>query len=128
MKIEELHKAVLTAICSGGAKEVRMVSFTEDAERIEAAAVFKRSSSFGRLEDLNARLALFGFTMGKIFFGQEAEIEIVSKDSRFFKSKVAEACGDLDLFTEDDQTIREIDLPSAGEIIGCWIKHKVLAR
>ena len=129
MKIEELHKAVLTALCqeiSEGADSVHMVKFTEDDQHIEAVLNFEHSSSYEKLENLSTILCRYGFIIGKIYFGEPTEIHIVSwiRECRF-KTAIAEACSIFDLFTEDDQTIRELEnVESVGQIIACAMKHK----
>ena len=129
MKIQELHKAVLTAICqtlSDSADSVHLMKYTEDDRKIEATFNFEHSSSYERLEELSSILCRYGFVIGKIYFGAPAEIHVVSwiPDCRF-KTAIAKVCSMFDLFTEDDQTIRELeDINSAGKIIACAMKHK----
>ena len=129
MKIEELHKAVLTALCqeiSEGADSVHMVKFTEDDQHIEAVLNFEHSSSYEKLENLSTILRRYGFIIGKIYFGEPTEIHIVSwiRECRF-KTAIAEACAIFGLFEEDDQTIRELEnVESVGQIIACAMKHK----
>ena len=129
MEIQELHKAVLTALCqeiSEGADSVHLVQYTEDDRHIEAVFNFEHSSSYERLQDLSAILCRYGFIIGKIYFGAPVEIHIVSwiRDCRF-KTAIAEACSMFDLFTEDDQTIRDLEnIESVGRIIACAMKHK----
>lgn len=131
MKIQELHKAVLTAICqeiSDSADYVFMAKYTEDEHHIEAVLNFEHSSSYERLQDLSAILCRYGFIIGKIYFGEPTEIHIVSwiQDCRF-KTAIAEVCSMFDLFTEDDQTIKELEnIKEVGQIIACAMKHKVL--
>ena len=131
MKIQELHKAVLTAICqeiSDSADYVFMVKYTEDEHHIEAVLNFEHSSSYERLQDLSAILCRYGFIIGKIYFGEPTEIHIVSwiQDCHF-KTAIAEVCSMFDLFTEDDQTIKELEnIKEVGQIIACAMKHKVL--
>ena len=129
MKIQELHKAVLTAICqaiSESADSVYLVKYTEDNNHIEATFNFEHSSSYERLQDLSAILCRYGFVIGKIYFGEPTEIHVVSwiPECRF-KTAIAEACSIFGLFTEDDQTIRDVeDVEAVGKIIACAMKHK----
>ena len=129
MKIQELYKAVLTAICqeiSDSADSVHLVQYTEDDRHIEATFNFEHSSSYERLTDLSAILCRYGFVIGKIYFGKPVEIHVVSwiPDCRF-KTAIAEACSIFDLFTEDDQTIKDLEnVESVGQIIACAMKHK----
>ena len=129
MKIQELHKAVLTAICqaiSEGADSVHLVRYTEDEHRIEAVFNYKHSSSYERLQDLSAILCRYGFIIGKIYFGEPTEIHIVSwiPECRF-KTAIAKACAIFELFEEDDQTIKELEnVEAVGQIIACAMKHK----
>ena len=131
MKLQELHKAVLTALCqelSDSADSVYMVKFIEDDRHIEAVLNFEHSSSYERLEDLSAILCRYGFVIGKIYFGEPTEIHVVSwiRDCRF-KTTIAEACAMFELFTEDDQTIKDLEnIEAIGKIIACAMKHKVL--
>ena len=131
MKIQELHKAVLTAICqaiSDSADSVNLMKYAEDDRHIEATFNFEHSSSYERLEDLSAILCRYGFIIGKIYFGEPTEIHIVSwiPDCNF-KTAIAEVCSMFDLFTEDDQTIKELEnIKEVGQIIACAMKHKVL--
>ena len=131
MKIQELHKAVLTAICqaiSDSADPVYMAKYTEDDRHIEAVLNFEHSSSYDRLQDLSGILCRYGFVIGKIYFGEPTEIHIVSwiPDCRF-KTAIAEACSIFELFGEDDQTIKELEnIELVGQIIACAMKHKVL--
>ena len=130
MKIQELHKAVLTAICqeiSEGADSVHLEKYTEDDRHIEATFNFEHSSSYERLQNLSGILCRFGFIIGKIYFGEPTEIHVVSWITENFKTAIAEVCSMFDLFTDDDQTIKELEnLKTVGEIIACAIKHKVL--
>lgn len=129
MKIQELHKAVLTAICqaiSDSADSVYMVRYTEDNHHIEATLNFEHSSSYERLQDLSAILCRYGFVIGKIYFGEPTEIHVVSwiPECRF-KTAIAEACSIFELFEEDDQTIKELEnIEAVGQIIACAMKHK----
>ena len=129
MKIQELHKAVLTAICqeiSEGADSVHMVKYVEDDRHIEATFNFEHSSSFEKLQDLSAILCRYGFVIGKIYFGEPTEIHVVSwiRECRF-KTAIAEACSIFDLYTEDDQTIKDLEnIESVGQIIACAMKHR----
>ena len=129
MKIEELHKAVLTALCqeiSDSADSVNMMKFTEDDQHIEAVFNFEHSSSYERLENLSTILCRYDVIIGKIYFGAPTEIHIVSwiRECRF-KTAIAEACAIFGLFEEDDQTIRELEnVESVGQIIACAMKHK----
>ena len=129
MELQELHKAVLTAICqeiSEGADSVHLVKYTEDDQHIEAVFNFEHSSSYERLTDLSAILCRYGFVIGKIYFGEPTEIHVMSwiRDCRF-KTTIAEACSIFDLFTEDDQTIKDLEnIESVGRIIACAMKHK----
>ena len=129
MKIEELHKAVLTAICqeiSEGADSVHLVQFTEDDRHIEATFNFEHSSSYEKLENLSAILCRYGFVIGKIYFGEPTEIHVVSwiPECRF-KTAIAEACSIFDLYTEDDQTIKDLEnIEDVGQIIACAMKHR----
>ena len=129
MKIEELHKAVLTAICqeiSEGADSVHLVQFTEDDRHIEATFNFEHSSSYEKLENLSAILCRYGFVIGKIYFGEPTEIHVVSwiPECRF-KTAIAEACSIFDLYTEDDQTIKDLEnIGDVGRIIACAMKHR----
>ena len=125
MKIQELHKAVLTAICqaiSDSADSVYMVRYTEDDRHIEAVFNFE-SSSYERLQNLSEILCRYGFVIGRI---EPTEIHIVSWiPDCHFKTAIAEACSMFDLFTEDDQTIRDLEnVGSVGKIIACAMKHK----
>ena len=64
MKIQELHKAVLTAICSAisdSADSVYLVRYAEDDRHIEAVFNFEHSSSYERLQDLSGILCRYGF-------------------------------------------------------------------
>ena len=131
MKIEELHKAVLTALCqniSDSADSVYLVKFTEDEHHIEAVFNFEDSSSFEKLENLSAILCRYGLVIGKIYFGEPTEIHIVSWITECrFKTAIAEACSIFDLYAEDDQTIKDLEnIGSVGQIIACAMKHKVL--
>lgn len=129
MKIQELHKAVLTAICqtiSDSADSVYMVKYTEDDRHIEAVFNFEHSSSYERLQDLSDILCRYGFIIGKIYFGAPTEIHVVTwiPDCRF-KTAIAEACSMFDLFTEDDQTIKDLEnVESIGRILACAMKHR----
>ena len=131
MKIQELHKAILTAICqtiSDSADSVYMVNYTEDDHHIEATFNFEHSSSYERLQDLSAILCRYDFIIGKIYFGEPTEIHVVSwiPECRF-KTTIAEACSIFGLYEEDDQTIKDLEnIDSVGEIIACAMKHKVL--
>ena len=112
MKIQELHKAVLTAICqeiSEGADSVHLEKYTEDDRHIEATFNFEHSSSYERLQNLSGILCRYGFVIGKIYFGEPTEIHVVSwiPECRF-KTAIAEVCSMFDLFTDDDQTIKEL--------------------
>ena len=129
MKIQELHKAVLTAICqeiSEGADSVYMVKYNEDDRHIEAVLNFEHSSSYGKLQDLSGILCRYGLIIGKIYFGEPTEIHIVSwiPECRF-KTAIAEACSIFDLYTEDDKTIKALEnIEEIGRIIACAMKHK----
>ena len=129
MKIQELHKAVLTAICqtlSDSADSVYLVKYTEDERHIEATFNFEHSSSYERLQDLSGILCRYGFAVGKIYFGKPTEIHVESwiPECRF-KTAIAEACSIFDLYTEDDQTIKELEnIESVGQIIACAMKHR----
>ena len=129
MKIQELHKAVLTAICqtlSDSADSVYMVKYTEDDHHIEATFNFEHSSSYERLQDLSGILCRYGFVIGKIYFGEPAEIHVVSwiPECRF-KTAIAEACSIFGLFEDDDQTIKELEnIEEVGKIIACAMRHK----
>ena len=129
MKIQELHKAVLTAICqtlSDSADSVYLVKYTEDERHIEATFNFKHSSSYERLQNLSAILCRYGFVVGKIYFGEPTEIHVESwiPECRF-KTAIAEACSIFDLYTEDDQTIKDLEnIESVGQIIACAMKHR----
>ena len=129
MEIQELYKAVLTAICqeiSEGADSVHLVQYTEDDRHIEAVFNFEHSSSYEKLENLSTILCRYGFIIGKIYFGEPTEIHVISwiQDCRF-KTAIAEACSMFDLFTEDDQTIKDLEnIESVGQIIACAMKHK----
>ena len=131
MKIQELHKAILTAICqtiSDSADSVYMVNYTEDDHHIEATFNFEHSSSYERIQDLSAILCRYDFIIGKIYFGEPTEIHVVSwiPECRF-KTTIAEACSIFGLYEEDDQTIKDLEnIDSVGEIIACAMKHKVL--
>lgn len=131
MKLQELHKAVLTALCqeiSEGADSVHLVKYTEDDRHIEAVFNFEHSSSYEKLQDLSAILCRYGFVIGKIYFGEPTEIHVVSwiRDCRF-KTTIAEACSIFDIYTEDDQTIKDFeDVELVGKIIACAMKHKEL--
>lgn len=129
MKIQELHKAVLTAICqtlSDSADSVYMVKYTEDDDHIEAVFNFEHSSSYGKLQDLSAILCRYGFVIGKIYFGEPAEIHVVSWITECrFKTAIAEACSIFGLFEDDDQTIKDLEnVESVGQIIACAMKHR----
>ena len=129
MEIKELHKAVLTAICqtvSDSADSVYLVKYTEDEHHIEATFNFEHSSSYGKLQELSSILCRYGLIIGKIYFGAPAEIHIVSwiPESRF-KTAIAEACSIFDIYTDDDQTIKDLEnIESVGKIIACAMKHK----
>ena len=129
MKIQELHKAVLTAICqeiSDSADSVHMVKFIEDDQHIEAVFNFEHSSSYERLDNLSTILCRYGFVIGKIYFGEPTEIHVVSwiRECRF-KTAIAEACSIFDLYTEDDQTVKDLEnVDSVGRIIACAMKHR----
>ena len=131
MKIQELQKAVLTAICqtiSDGADSVYLVRYTEDEHHIEAVLNFEHSSSYERLQDLSAILCRYGFIIGKIYFGEPTEIHVVSwiPDCRF-KTTIAEACSIFRLFEEDDKTIKDLEnIEEVGQIIACAMKNKIL--
>ena len=131
MKIQELHKAVLTAICqaiSDSTSSVYLVKYTEDEHHIEATFNFEHSSSYERLQDLSAILCRYGLIIGKIYFGEPTEIHVVSwiPECRF-KTAIAEACSIFELFGVDDQTIRELEnVKEVGRIIACAMKNKVL--
>ena len=132
MKIQELHKAVLTAICqaiSDSADSVNLMKFTEDDRHIEAVFNFEHSSSYDRLQDLSAILCRYGFIIGKIYFGAPTEIHVISwiPECRF-KTAIAEACSIFNVFAEDDQTINleQENIEKAGQIIACAMKHKEL--
>lgn len=130
MKIQEIHKAVLTAIgqelSDSAADSVYLVKYTEDERHIEAVFNFEHTSSYERLQDLSAILCRYGFIIGKIYFGEPTEIHVVSwiPDCRF-KTAIAEACSIFDLFTEDDGTIKGLEnIESVGRIIACAMKHR----
>ena len=129
MKIQELNKAVLTAISqtiSDSADSVYLVKYDEDEHHIEATFNFEHSSSYERLQDLSAILCRYGFVVGKIYFGEPTEIHIVSwiPECRF-KMAIAKACSIFELFTEDDQTIKDLEnIDEIGKIIACAMKHK----
>ena len=130
MKIQELHEAVLTAICqaiSDSADSVYLVQYTEDEHHIKAVFNFAHSSSYGKLQDLSGILCRYGFVIGKIYFGAPTEIHVESwiPNCRF-KTAIAEACSIFSLFTEDDQTINleQENIEKAGQIIACAMKHK----
>ena len=129
MKLQELHKAVLTAICqeiSDSADSVHLMKYTEDDQHIEATLNFEHSSSYERLTDLSAILCRYGFVIGKIYFGKPVEIHVVSwiPDCRF-KTAIAKACAIFDIYAEDDQTIRDLEnIEAVGQIIACAMKHK----
>ena len=129
MKIQELHKAVLTAICqtlSDSADSVYMVKYTEDDHHIEATFNFEHSSSYERLQDLSGILCRYGFVIGKIYFGEPTEIHVESwiPECRF-KTAIAEACSIFGLFEDDDQTIKELEnIEEVGKIIACAMRHK----
>ena len=129
MKLQELHKAVLTAICqeiSEGADSVHLVKYTEDDQHIEAVFNFEHSSSYEKLQELSAILCRYGFIIGKIYFGEPTEIHVVSwiRECRF-KTVIAEACSIFDLFTDDDETIKDLEnIESVGQIIACAMKHR----
>ena len=131
MKIEELHKAVLTAICqviSDSVDSVYLVKYTEDDHHIEATFNFEHSSSYERLQDLSGILCRYGLIIGKIYFGEPTEIHIVSwiPDCRF-KTAIAEACAIFQLFEDDDTTIKELEnVEEVGKIIACAMKNKIL--
>ena len=129
MKLQELHKTVLTAICqelSDSADSVHMVKFVEDDQHIDATFNFEHSSSFSKLEDLSTILCRYGFMIGKIYFGEPTEIHVVTwiQECRF-KTAIDEACSMFELFTDDDQTIRDLEnIEDVGRIIACAMKHK----
>lgn len=129
MELQELHKAVLTAICqeiSDGADSVHMVKFIEDDRHIEAVLNFEHSSSYEKLQVLSGILCRYNFVIGKIYFGEPTEIHVVSwiRDCRF-KTAIAEACSIFDLYTEDDQTIKDLEnIEAVEQIIACAMKHK----
>ena len=130
MKIQELHKAVLTAMCqaisSDSADSAHLLRYDEDGSHIEAVFTFEHSSSYERLQNLSAILCRYGFVIGKISFGKPTEIHIISwiPECRF-KTAIAEACAMFGLFTEDDQTIKDLeDITEVGQIIACAMKHK----
>ena len=129
MKLQELNKAVLTAICqelSDSFDSVFMMKYTEDDRHIEAVFNFEHSSSYEKLEDLSGILCRYGFIIGKVYFGNPPEIHVVSwiPDCRF-KKAVAKACSMFDLYTKDDQTIKDLEnIESVGRIIACAMKHK----
>lgn len=129
MELQELHKAVLTALCqeiSEGADSVHMVKYVEDDRHIEAVFNFEHSSSYEKLQDLSAILCRYGFMIGKIYFGEPTEIHVLSwiRDCRF-KTAIAEACSIFDLFTDDDQTIKDLEnIEDVGRIIACAMKHR----
>ena len=129
MKIQELHKAVLAAICqalSDSADSVYLVRYIEDDRHIEAVLNFEHSSSYERLQDLSGILCRYGFVIGKIYFGEPTEIHIVSwiPECRF-KTAIAEACSIFELFEEDDQTIKELEnIEAVAQIIACAMKHR----
>ena len=129
MKIQELHKVVLTAICqeiSDSSDSVYMAKYTEDDHHIDATLNFEHSSSYEKLENLSAILCRYGFVIGKIYFGEPTEIHVVSwiPDCRF-KTTIAEACSIFDLYTEADQTIKDLEnIDSVGRIIACAMKHR----
>ena len=128
MKIQELHKAVLTAICqtiSDSVDSVFMMKYTEDDRHIEAVLNFEHSSSYERLQDLSGILCRYGFIIGKIYFGEPVEIHIMSWIPERFRTTIAEACSIFGLFEEDDQTIRNLqNIEEVGQIIACAMKHK----
>ena len=131
MKIEELHKAVLTAICqviSDSVDSVYLVKYTEDDHHIEATFNFEHSSSYERLQDLSGILCRYGFIIGKIYFGEPTEIHIVSWiPDCHFKTTIAEACAIFQLFEDDDTTIKELEnVEEVGKIIACAMKNKIL--
>lgn len=131
MELQELHKAVLTAICqeiSEGADSVHLVKYTEDDQHIEATFNFEHSSSYERLQILSTILCRYNFIIGKIYFGEPTEIHIVSWIRECsFKTAIAKACSIFDLYTEDDQTIKDLEnIEEVGQIIACAMKHKIL--
>jgi len=129
MKIQELHKAVLTAIAqtvSDSPDSVYLVKYDEDEHHIKAVFNFEHSSSYGKLQDLSGILCHYDFIIGKIYFGAPAEIHLESwiPDGRF-KTAIAEACSIFGLFEDDDQTIKELEnIEEAGRIIACAMRHK----
>ena len=128
MKIQELHKTVLTAICqtlSDSADSVYLVKYIEDNQHIKAVLNFEHSSSYEKLQDLSAILCRYGFSIGKIYFGEPTEIHIISWIPERFKTTIAEACSIFGLYTEDDQTIKDLEnIEEVGQIIACAMKHK----
>ena len=129
MKLQELHKAVLTALCqeiSKGRDSVHLVKFVEDDQHIDATFNFEHSSSFSKLEDLSTILCRYGFVIGEIYFGEPTEIHITSWIQERFKTAIAKACSIFDLFTDDDQTIKDLEenIEDVGRIIACAMKHK----
>ena len=129
MKIQELHKAVLTAICqtiSDSADSVFMAKYTEDDDHIEAVLNFEHSSSYGKLQNLSDILCRYGFVIGKIYFGEPTEIHVVSWITECrLKKAIAEACSIFNLFEDDDQTIRELEnIEAVAQIIACAMKHR----
>ena len=128
MKIQELNKAVLTAISqtiSDSADSVYLVKYDEDEHHIKAVFNFEHSSSYEKLQDLSGILCRYGFVIGKIYFGAPAEIHVESWIPERFKTTIAEACSIFGLYEEDDQTIRDLEnVESVGQIIACAMKHK----
>ena len=43
-----------------------------------------------------------------------------------FKTAIAEACSIFELFEDDDQTIKDLDVEAVGQIIACAMKNKIL--
>ena len=131
MELQELQKAVLTALCqeiSDSADSVYLMKYTEDDQHIEAVFNFEHASSYEALQNLSAILCRYDFTIGRIYFGEPTEINILSwiQNCRF-KTAIAEACAIFGLFAEDDQTIKDLeDVESVSKFIACAMKQKLL--
>ena len=128
MEIKELHKAVLTALCqalSDSADSVYLMKYTED-DHIEGVFNFEHGSSYAALQDLSAILCRYNFVIGKIYFGEPTEIHVISWIPERFKRAIAEVCSMFGLFAEDDQTIKDLDVDTIGQIIACAMKQKLL--
>lgn len=125
VQVQELHKAVLIALCQTLSDSATMVKYVEDDDHIEGVFILEHSTSYGSLRDLSAILWRYGFVIGKIDFGEPAEIQVTSWDCRF-KTAVAKVCSIFGIYEDDNQMIRVENVEAVGRIIGCAMKHNII--